>query len=825
MAEINYEEILKQMTLEEKASLLSGLTFWKTKPIERLGVPSVWMSDGPNGLRKEKESAGTNIMQKAETATCFPTSATVASSLDVNLAEEVGNAIADEAHALGVTTVLGPGVNIKRSPLCGRNFEYFSEDPFLAGRMGAGIVRGIQKNGIGTSLKHYAGNNQETLRMCISSVIDERALREIYLSQFEYIVKKEQPTTIMSSYNRLNGTYLTDNKRMLTDILRKEWGFKGIVVSDWGAMNDRVESVKAGNDLEMPGNKGMNDAKIVEAVKNGTLDEKYVDEIALRMIKFAFECKANETKTGESHFDEHHALVRKVAANGAVLLKNEGGLPLKTSDSIAVIGALAEHPRYQGAGSSHINPPKTVSFLEALDAEKVEYEYAPGYSLKGDGYEKNLIEEAIEVAKTHDQVLIFMGLTDEYESEGYDRTHLGIPTSHEVLVNEVYKVNKNISVILSCGSPIEMSAWVDKPKAILNLYLGGQAVGEAAFDVIFGKVNPSGKLAESFPFVLDDCSATPYFPMGPRTVEYRESIYVGYRYYDTAKKDVRYPFGYGLSYTKFEYSDLKLSKKSMKDTDTLTVSYKVKNVGDVAGAEVSQVYVKDNESTIFRPEKELKGFNKTYLEPGEEVEVSVDLDGRAFAYYNVKINDWHVESGDFTILVGASSRDIRLEDTVTVESSKPEVEIPDYREVAPSYYSPENLMSAKDEEFVAIYGQELPDNSKYKKGDLDINCSLQQITVSGFGKFLYGLMRFGAQIVAIGAENKAMITETIKYMPLRSFSGFTGGVISPESVEGIVDICNGVKGGFRRMMKGFCKKKKKKEEKNETPKTDEKVEE
>ncbi len=804
MSEDKYLDILNQMTLEEKASLCSGDTFWLTKSIARLGIPAVWMSDGPHGIRKEKQGAGTNVMRPAETATCFPTAVTLASSWDTELVEEVASAIAEEAHSLGVTTVLGPGVNIKRSPLCGRNFEYFSEDPFLAGRIGAAFVHGVQKNGIGVSLKHFCGNNQEHLRMCIDSVIDERTLREIYLAAFEYIVKTEQPTTVMSSYNKLNGTYLTDNRRMLTEVLREEWGYKGIVVSDWGAMNDRVESVKAGNDLEMPGNGGMNDRNIVKAVKDGRLKEEDVDKIAYRMIKFAFECKANET-TGEVAFDKHHAVARKAAAQGAVLLKNDGGLPVKDGASVAVIGTLAKEIRYQGSGSSHINVPKTVSFTEAMTANGKKFEYAAGYTLKGDGYNAKLIEEAKRVARGKDVVLLFIGLTDAYESEGFDRTHMQMPPSHELLAEELLKVNPNVVAVLSLGSPVELGEWHKGAKAILNLYLGGQAGGEGAYDVIYGAVNPSGKLAETFPLKNDDALSSKYFPMGPRSVEYREGVYVGYRYFDTAGKAVAYPFGHGLSYTTFEYSDISVSSAAIAEGDPLTVKCTVKNTGSVNGAEVVELYVSDRESTIFRPKKELKGFRKVYLAAGESREVEFTLDSRAFAYYNTDIGDWHVESGDFDILIGASAADIRLTATVNVTSARPEVVGQDLRAIAPSYYTlPENGIPAT--EFEAILGRHLEGNAPFRKGELTINNSVEQCAVSGFGKMLLGLMVFGSKIVAIGTENPDMITRSVRDMPLRSFSGFTGGIVSQWSVDGILDMCNGKKGGFKKLIQGFSKK-------------------
>ena len=799
-----YVEILNSLTLEEKASLCSGKTFWLTKEIEGK-VPSVWMSDGPHGLRKEKASAGTNIMRPAETATCFPTAVTTGSSWDVELLEEVGNAIAEEAKCLGVTTVLGPGINMKRSPLCGRNFEYIAEDPFLAGRLGASYVHGVQKNGIGVSVKHFCANNQEHDRMSIDTIVDERALREIYLSAFEYIVKKEQPKTIMSSYNRVNGTYMAENKRLLTDVLRGEWGFEGMVVSDWGGINDRVEGVKAGNDLEMPGNGGMNDRKIVKAVKAGELSMEDLDKVVLRLIKFAIEAKPNES-TGEIDFDKHHALARKAAANGAVLLKNDGGLPLSGNENIAVIGTLAKELRYQGAGSSHINCPKTVSFTDALDEAGKKYTYSDGYSLKGDGYNEKLINKAVEASKGKDAVLVFVGLTAAYESEGFDRRHMEMPSSHVTLINEILKVNQNVIVIISGGSPVVIGDWADKVKSILNMYLTGQAGGEATLDLVYGAVNPSGKLAETYPIANEDALSSAYYQMGPRSVEHRESIYIGYRYFDTAGKDVRYPFGYGLSYTNFEYSDIKLSASAINEGEDLVVSFKIKNVGERDGAEVAQVYVSAPESKIYKAQKELKGFAKVFLKAGEEKEVNITLDSRAYAYYNVNINDWHVESGAYKILVGASSRDIKLESEVNVTGAKADVEVPDYSAVAPVYYNLATATEVKEEEFQAVYGKELPGNAPFEKGSFTINNTISQLRPSAFGNGMYLLLTNAAKLVAIGAENPEMITQSVKDLPLRAFSGWTGGIVSPYTVEGILDCCNGVKGGLGKIFRGFLPK-------------------
>lgn len=808
--EKNFDELLSQMTLEEKASLCSGLSFWLTKPVERLDIPSVLMTDGPHGLRKEVAAAATNIMKDSEPATCFPPAVTTASSWDAELLREVGNAIADEAKQHGVSTVLGPGINIKRSPLCGRNFEYFSEDPFLAGVMGAAWVHGVQEKNVGVSLKHFCANNQEYIRMSIDSIVDERALREIYLPAFEKIVKEEQPSTIMCSYNRLNGTYLSDNKRMLTDVLRGEWGFEGIVVSDWGAVNDRIEGIKAGLDLEMPGNGGMNDKNIIKAVEEGRLEEADLDKVVLRMLKFIFKCKNSEVSDYKADYDKNHGLARKVAAQSSVLLKNDGALPLKENESIAVIGALAQKLRYQGGGSSHIHTTKIVSFLDHLDSLNKEYTYSAGYNFKKDGYSKSLIEKAVKAADGKDKVIVFVGLTDVYESEGFDRKHINMPDSHNTLIEELLKVNKNVIVVLNGGSPIKVSLWAHKVRAILNVYLGGQAGGSATYDVLYGDVNPSGKLAETFPLRNHDNVVSRYFPMGPRTVEYRESIYVGYRFFEAADRPVQYPFGYGLSYTTFEYSDLKLSKSAITEGDKLKATFVVKNTGKIDGAEIAQLYVADKESTIFRPKKELKGFKKVFLKAGESAKVELELDSRSFAYYNTEISDWHIESGDFEILVGASSADIKLSATVNVTSKNPDAKIPDYRDCSPYYYNPSEVEKPHKriphEQFEAIYGAPMIENTPFQKGEFTINNTVEQIAVTGLGKFIYRLIYHGSKLFAGNAENSLMVQESSKDIPLRSFSGFTGGVLSQMTVDGLKDMLNGTKGGWKKFRKGLKKK-------------------
>ena len=811
MNQSDYKAILDSLTLEEKASLCSGLTFWKTTPVDRVGVPSVLMTDGPHGVRHEQESIGTNIMNVAYPATCFPPAVTTASSWDPSLAEAEGKAIAEEAKAQKITTVLGPGVNIKRSPLCGRNFEYFSEDPLVAGIMGAAWVRGAKKEGVGASLKHFCANNQEHIRMCIDTIVDERALREIYLPAFEYVVKHEQPAQVMCAYNRVGGTYMSDNKRLLTDILRDEWGFEGIVVSDWGAVNDRIEGIRAGLDLEMPGNRGANDRVIVKAVKDGVISEEELDRVVLRLIKYAFECKANEVEGADPHFEEHHALAAKIASESAVLLKNEDILPLSKDAKVVVVGALAEKPRYQGTGSSNINPTRLTSFVDAMKEAGIPFEYAAGYKFKGDGYNAKLLKEAVEKSKAADVVLLFIGLTPEYESEGFDRRHIDMPDSHVILAEEIAKVNPNVVTVLSCGSPVQLDRVETASRAILNMYLGGQAMGIAARDLIYGDVNPSGKLAETFPMKESDSLSSLYFPMGPRNVQYRESVYVGYRYFDTVDKPVRYPFGFGLSYTTFEYSDIALSSSAIDEGEPLTVTFKVRNTGDRDGAEIAELYVADTVSTIFRPVKELRAFKKVFLKAGEEKEISLTLDSRAFAYYNVLIKDWHIESGDFDILVGASSRDIRLKATVAVRSANPSAPIPNYHADAPFYYNIKDNADQKRtvpvEQFAALYGSSITENTPYLKGEFDHNCCLADVANSPVGRVVSGLLVGGAKIAAGHSENREMIIRSVQDMPLRAFMGFTGGIISSASVDALADMCNGVKGSFKRFCKGFKRDK------------------
>ena len=660
-------ELVAQMTLEEKAAMCSGADFWHTEAVERLGIPASMVSDGPHGLRKQDEKGdhlGTNESIKA---VCFPAGCGTAASFNRELLTQMGEVLGNECQAEGISVILGPAVNIKRSPLCGRNFEYYSEDPLVATEIAGALIRGIQSKNVGTSIKHFLANNQETRRLSSDSRVDERTLNEIYLAAFEGAVKKQKPWTVMCSYNRINGTYAAENHEYLTKTLRDRWGFDGYVMSDWGAVNDRVEDLKAGLDLEMPTSLGANDKLIVEAVQNGTLDEKIVDTAVERILNIVFRYEENRDKNAVWDKDKDHEMARKVAHETIVLLKNEDVLPLDEKADIAFIGKYAKEPRYQGGGSSHINSFKITSALDIV-SEMPNITYAQGFQDEEDKTDEKLLAEAVEAAKKAKAAVIFAGLPDAFESEGFDRKHMSMPDCQNKLIEKVAEVQPNTIVVLHNGSPVEMP-WVNKVKGIVEAYLSGQAVGGAVCDILFGKVNPSAKLPETFPLKLEDNpSYLSYFGEGDM-VEYREGIFVGYRYYDKKKMDVLFPFGHGLSYTTFEYSNLNVDKEKIKDTDIMTVSVDVTNTGKMAGKEVVQLYVADKKSTVIRPVKELRDFAKVELAPGETKTVSFVLDKRAFAYYSVKIHDWHVETGEFDILIGKSSRDIVLSKTVTVEST------------------------------------------------------------------------------------------------------------------------------------------------------------
>ncbi len=665
------KKIISQMTLEEKAGLCSGLDFWHTKGIERLGIPSLMMTDGPHGLRKQGTSVDHLGLNGSVPATCFPSGAALACSWDRNLLEKVGAALGEECQAEQVDILLGPAVNIKRSPLCGRNFEYFSEDPYLSSEIAAFHIRGVQGCGVGTAIKHYAVNNQEHRRWSVDAIVDERTLREIYLKSFEGAVRKSQPWAVMCAYNKVNGEYCSENRHLLTEVLKQDWGYEGFVMSDWGAVNERVAGLEAGLELEMPSNNGIGDQKIIAAVQSGRLAENVLDDAVERILKVIF--KAVDNRQAQVTYDPeiHHNLAREAARETMVLLKNENQiLPLERGKTIAIIGAFVKNPRYQGEGSSHVNPSKLDDILAEIQGAaglNGKVLYSPGYHLEDDENDEQLLNTARENASQADVAIIFAGLPSRCESEGYDREHLRIPENQQRLIKAVAEVQKQLVVVLMNGAPVEMP-WIYNVKGLFEAYLGGQALGGALADLLFGAANPCGKLAETFPMKLKHNPAQLNFPGEGDRVSYSEGVFVGYRYYDGKDMEPLFPFGYGLSYTSFEYVSMIIDKPKITDRETLIVTVRVKNAGKMAGKEIVQLYVKDIACHVIRPEKELKGFEKVELQPGEEKAVTFVLDKSAFAYYNPEIKDWQVESGDFEILVGKSSREIVLWQTVNVQS-------------------------------------------------------------------------------------------------------------------------------------------------------------
>jgi beta-glucosidase len=791
---MDVQNLINQMTLQEKASLCSGLNFWYLKGIERLGIPSIMVTDGPHGLRKQAGDGDHLGLNESVPATCFPTASALAATWNRDLVYQVGEALGEECRQEKVGVILGPGANIKRSPLCGRNFEYFSEDPYLTGEIAKSHINGVQSQGIGTSLKHFAVNNQEFRRMTIDAIVDERALREIYLTGFEIAVKAAQPWTVMCAYNRLNGTYCCEHESLLTDILKKEWGHEGLVVTDWGAMNDRVAALAAGLELEMPGTKSGNDQKIVTAVESGQLAEEVLDQAVERILNMIF--KAQETLAEEYTFnpDAHHALARRVAGEGAVLLKNEDGiLPLKKAARVAILGQFAKTPRYQGAGSSLMNPSRLDNvYDEVLKlVGEAQISFAPGYSESGVEADDALIQEAIDVAMSADVVVICGGLTDMFEVEGLDRDHMKLPPGHDALITAVAEVHSQVIVVLSNGSPVEMP-WVDDVQGILEGYLGGQAGAGAVADILYGVVNPSGKLAETFPIKIQDNPSYHNFPGGPQIVEYRESIYVGYRYYDSVANEILFPFGYGLSYTTFEYNDLELSQDRITDGETLTVSLNVMNTGAVPGSEIVQLYVRDVESTAFRPIHELKGFAKVKLEPGEVTNVTLSLDRRAFAYYDTNVKDWHVESGEFEIRIGASSRDIHLTGVVQVESASPKTLAPD-RDALELYYDFPVSSPVSKANFEKLYGRAIPENEVAVKGAFTLNTPISDMRGSFIGRqFGHMMERQIRGMIGDDLESPTamLLMAIVKETPLRTMMMFGEGV-SREMLDALLMMING----------------------------------
>ena len=666
------QNLISQMTLEEKAGMCSGADFWKLKCVERLGIPQVMVTDGPHGIRKQAESADHLGINESEKAICFPAGCATASSFDRDLIRRQGELLGQECQAMNVSTILGPAMNIKRSPLCGRNFEYYSEDPYVSTEIAAALIEGVQSKNVGTSAKHFVANNQEKRRMTNSSDADERTLREIYLASFEGAIKKAKPWTVMSSYNRINGEFVGDNKEYLTDILRKEWGFDGYVVSDWGAVNDRISSLAAGLDLEMPPGDYENDRLIVKAVQEGKLDESVVDQACERILNIIFRYTENRDEKAVFDYEKDHKAAAEIEAECMVLLKNENEiLPLTSDKKIAFIGKYAKTPKYQGGGSSHINSWKVESALEAAKEipELANVTFAEGYQDEKDEVIEELQMKAVKAAAEADVAVLFLGLPDNFESEGYDRKHMNLPNCQNELVEKVLEVQKHVVVVLHNGSAVIMP-WKDQVEGILEAYLGGEAVGKAVAEVLAGIKNPSGRLAETFPLRLEDTPCYLTYGKGFDNADYREGVFVGYRYYTSRKMETAFPFGHGLSYTTFAYSDLQLDKKEMTDKESVQVSVKVKNTGNRAGKTVVQLYVEAPETEVIRPVRELRGFEKIFLEAGEEKTVTFILGERAFAYWNTLIHDWYAEEGTYKVMIGENADQMCVGEEITVHPTK-----------------------------------------------------------------------------------------------------------------------------------------------------------
>ena len=780
---------IQALTLEEKAALLQGSTTWTTREIKRLGIPAIFLSDGPHGLRKQMGAGDHLGLNASIPATCFPTAATMANSWDVALGEELGRALGEEAAANDVHVVLGPGLNMKRSPLCGRNFEYFSEDPYLAGKMAAAYIRGIQKCGVSACPKHFAVNSQELRRMSMDSVVDERALREIYLTGFEIAVKEGKPKAIMTSYNRVNGTYANENSHLLKDILRDEWGFDGMVVTDWGGDNNHAAGAKAGSNLVMPAPGANLARKLLKAVREGKLAETVLDDRLRELLPVVLDTSA-ALKDAPTFFDAeaHHGVARKCAAESIVLLENDGILPLTKKSQMVLIGDFAVAPRYQGAGSSMVNPTKLTNLKGALTERGVEITgYTQGYSRTDPKPQPEMIQEAVTMAKRAEVVLLCIGLDEIAESEGLDREQLELSQGQRELVEEVCKANTNVVFVLSGGAPFRIPQGA---RAIVHGYLGGQASGEAMADVLLGDVNPSGKLNETWPLALEDTPCYDYFPSKERTSEYRESVYVGYRYYDTTGVPVRYPFGFGRSYTTFTYSDLAVSEKR--------VSFTMKNTGERDGSEVAQLYISAPGKLLFRPRKELKGFAKVFLKAGEGKRVEIALDDKAFRYFNMKTNAWEQEPGEYILSIAASAAETKLEGALAIagtEAPAPYGSLPGYRSAA--------VGKITDAEFREILNRPIPDSSW--SGLLTENDAICQLYYAkcGAARLAYKLLKH----LKDKAEKKGKPDLNILFiynMPFRAMARMTGGMVSDEMVADMLHMVNShFWGGLGRLIADF----------------------
>lgn len=782
---MKHKELIPKMTLQEKASLMSGKDFWQTQNIDRLGIQSIFLADGPHGIRRQAEAADHLGLNPSLPATCFPTAATVANSWNEELVETMGLYLGKEAVAQNVNVLLGPGVNMKRNPLAGRNFEYFSEDPYLAGKLAAGMIRGIQSQGIAACVKHFAANNQEERRMVIDTIVDERTLREIYLTAFEMAIEEGRTQTVMSSYNRLNGAFTNENLHLMRDILRKEWGFEGLVVTDWGGSNDRVAGLIAGNELEMPTTAGETNQEIIAAVKSGQLKEEVLDECVDRLLQLIFHTTAAlQVEKTEIDKQAHHRMAQKVAEESIVLLKNEEQiLPIHKEKKVAVIGDFAQASRYQGAGSSIVNPAILDHTLPNLEPSGLNcIGFAQGFHRYGKK-SRRMIAEACALAQKADVVLLYIGLDEVTEAEGLDRQNAEIPANQIELLNALSQVNPNIVAVLSCGAVVEMP-WIHQVKGLVHAYLSGQAGAKAVLRVLTGEVNPSGKLAETYPLRYEDTPSYYQFPGKEVSVEYREGPYIGYRYFDTAGVDVLFPFGYGLSYTCFEYANLQVTRQG--------VSFEITNTGGVAGMEAAQLYVGCQSKQIFRPRKELKGFAKVRLNPGETKTVTIPFDNKTFRYFNVKTNGWEVEAANYDIMIGASSADIRLQGTLFVEGTG--APLPYEASKLPSYYSGQ-VQKVSQAEFESLLGTEVPNAKWDRTKPLGLNDTIAQCQYArGFAaRLAFHAIEFAHWFLQkLGKRSTAnLIMMSVYHMPFRGVARMTGGMINMPMLDGILQIVNG----------------------------------
>lgn len=786
---VSLDEVIAGLTLDEKLSLVSGKDFWHTVNIDDspVKIPSVMVSDGPHGLRKQQDAADNLGINDSIKAICFPSAAGLASSFDVELMEKLGETLGEECQAENVAAILGPAINIKRSPLCGRNFEYFSEDPYAAGKMSAAYIKGVQSKNTGVSLKHFAVNNQEKRRFTVSAEVDERTLREIYLPGFETAVKEAKPWTVMCSYNKLNGEQVSECRKLLTDILRDEWGFNGMVVSDWGAVNNRAKGLEAGLDLEMPGTFGLSAKRIKAAIENGELKEEVLDIACKNVINFAFKWSQNRI---ECEFDreKHHAKAKETALKTMVLLKNDNNiLPLDSSKKIAFIGEYAKCPRYQGGGSSHINSYKVTDAYSETIKKYPDVMYSTGFGVNDTKADSELIENAVRIAADADIAVIFAGLPESIESESFDRTNMKLPACQNVLIEKVAEVQKNIVVVLHNGAPVEMP-WIDKVSGVLEAYLAGEAVGEAECEILFGEANPSGKLAETFPVKLSDTPCYNSFPGTYNTVEYREGIFVGYRYYETAKKEVLFPFGHGLTYTTFKYSNLKIDKDSITpETDDIAVSLEVKNTGNRDGEEVVEIYVSPKNKTIFRSDIELKGFAKVALKAGESKLVTIHLDKRAFAYYNINEKDFVCDDGAYVIKAGASVADIRLDKEISLTGFG--VHENPYSEEVNALYSGKDANEINRAGFEKLLGRRIVIDKPERPLSWE-NC-FSDMKGTGTGDFLESIIAFVSSKMSMNIGSKEMIYAGAMETPVRTLVAMSNGVVTEGLGNALVEFMNG----------------------------------